>query len=107
MLAGNQLKICVSASSELSTTLVFITNTLKKNMLTYLTLCINFTFYRAIQENKNIVVEKEVINRANQELLDWDYQLWHYIVLFMLALVLTSGLVYLKRCKRYVICILY
>lgn len=57
---------------------------------------------RAMQENKNIIVEKEVINRANQELLDWDYQLWHYIVLFMLALVLTSGLVYLKRCKRYV-----
>jgi len=58
---------------------------------------------RAMQQNKNIVVEKEVlINRANQEPLDWDYQLWHYIVLFILAVVLTSGLVYLKRCKRYV-----
>ena len=61
----------------------------------------NFKFYRAMQENENIVVEKEMINRVNQEPLDWDYQLWHYIVLFMLAVVLTSGLVYLKRCKRY------
>ena len=55
------------------------------------------------EKNKTIIVEKEVlINRANQEPLDWDYQLWHYIVLFMLAVVLTSGLVYLKRCKRYI-----
>ena len=69
----------------------------------YILLNYIFEFYRAMQEkNKTIIVEKEVlINRANQESLDWDYQLWHYIVLFILAVVLTSGLVYLKRCKRY------
>ena len=69
---------------------VFFTSTFYKDFI---------FLYSSIQEKESMVPDHQE-KTNDQQSLDWDYQLWHYIVLFSLAIILTIGFLYLKRFKR-------